>query len=250
MLEVLVAGLLGQGHRRGGQVEDAALAAQVAGDGDQQPTRPQDLEAAGVHGGHLGQVGGAAGVAEVGRVGGVVLGVAAAQAAAVAPGGLVDHPGGAGVRRGGRDQVDRATKIAEQLRQAAGVADADLAEPGALRRQRQGEVVAGQVRPAGLQLHAEAAASQGGGLDQGGADAAHGVDDQPAGWRVLGGDAPGQLGQHLGGVGGGGRQVAAGALDVAGGLRARPDRQRDRLRLGRGRQRERGRGSWGHGLAR
>jgi len=115
VLQVLVAGLLGQGHGRRGQVEHAALAAQVAGDGDQQPARPQDLEAAGIHRGHLGQIGLTAGVAEVGAVGGVVLGVAAAQPAAVAPGGLVNHPWGAGVGRGGRDQVDRAGQVGEQL---------------------------------------------------------------------------------------------------------------------------------------
>jgi len=132
VLQVLVAGLLGQDHGRCGQVEDAALAAQVAGDGDQQPTRPQHLEAAGVHPGHLGEIGLAAGVAEVGAVGGVVLGVAAGQGAPLAPGGLVDHPRGAGVWRGGGDQVDRAGQVGEQLGQVAGVAGADLAEPDAV----------------------------------------------------------------------------------------------------------------------
>jgi hypothetical protein len=88
-----------------------------------------------------------------------------------------------------------------------------------------GEVGAGEVGPAGFALHAEPDPAEVGGFDQGGADAAHRVDDQAAGWGVLGGDAPRELGQHLAGVGGGLGQVAPGPLAVAGGLRAGPDRQ-------------------------
>jgi hypothetical protein len=248
VLQVLVAGLLGEPDGLAGQVEHVALAAWVAGDGDQQPAGPQDLEAAGIHPGHLVQVGGAAGVAEDGGVEGVVLGVASAETAAVSPGVLVDGCWGAGEGRGGGDQVDRAGQIPQDRWEAAGVTDADLAEAGLVGGQRHGEVAAGQVGPARLQFDADAATAEAARLDQDGADAAHRVHDQPAGWGVFGGDAAGELWQHLGGMGAGGGHIAAGALGMADGLRARPHRQRNRLgRLGGARGL--GRRAWCHGLA-
>jgi hypothetical protein len=60
-------------------------------------------------------------------------------------------------------------------------------------REGVGEVGAGDLGPARLQLHPDGAAPERGGLHQGGADAAQWVGDQLAGCGVLSHDAAGQL---------------------------------------------------------
>ena len=64
----------------------------------------------------------------------------------------------------------------------------------------------------GFELDADGAPVEGGCLDDGGPDAGHDVDDDLTGGRVLGDDAPGEFGKHLGRVLGALGQVAAGSL--------------------------------------
>jgi len=77
---------------------------------------------------------------------------------------------------------------------------ANFGEGGLFGWERVGEVGAGKVHPAGFEFDADRAAVERGGLDQGGADAAKGVDDQPVRWAVLGNQPAGKLRQHLAGV--------------------------------------------------
>ena len=87
-------------------------------------------------------------------------------------------------------------------------------------------LASGDLGPAGLDLDADGAPVERGGLDDGGADAGHDVDDDLAGGRVLGDDAPGELGEHLGRVLGALGQVTAGPLVLGGGLSHGPDSER------------------------
>jgi hypothetical protein len=93
--------------------------------------------------------------------------------------------------------LEISSHILEHVEESAGVTVTNLGKGGLFGPERVGEVGAGEVDPAGFQLDADRTAVECGGFDQGGADAAHGVDDQPSGWAVLGGQSAGQLGQHL-----------------------------------------------------
>ena len=63
------------------------------------------------------------------------------------------------------------------------------------------EVCPGDRCPAGLDLDADGAPVDKRGLDKRRADAGERIDDNLAGCRVLGDDAPGELGEHLAGMG-------------------------------------------------
>ena len=147
--EVGEPGLGGEGDGEPGQVEHAALAPGVLGDHDESPagteyrvTSDEDL-------GHCRGIGGSASVADVGPVGRVVEGVGRTEPAAGQPGGLVDHPGVARVRRGGDDQVDPAGEVAQDLGEAPGVAVANLGPAALLAGQHVIEVRTRPGRPSG-----------------------------------------------------------------------------------------------------
>ena len=123
-------------------------------------------------------------------------------------------------------EVDGAGQIAEDVAESAGVTDADLGPAPLGGVEHVVEVGLGEGDPAGFDLDANGAAAEQGGLDDGGADAGHHVDHEHARGRVLSDDAPGQLGQHLGRMGGALGQVAPGPLVLGGGLGHRPDGQR------------------------
>ncbi len=119
----------------------------------------------------------------------------------------------------------------QQVEELTGVADGDRAGPGGALAGGVGEVGASEFGPAGLALHAEPDPAEVGGLDQGGADAAHRVQHQLAGLAVALDGGAGDGGQHLGGVGGGRLEVAAGALAGGGLLGGRPDRHGDQSEM-------------------
>ena len=238
------------GERDGepGEVEGAALASGVLGDHDEMAPRAQHGVTGGVDLGHGRLVGRTAGVAEIGPIGRVVEGVVRAEPPAGQPRPLVDDPGVARVRRGGDDQVDRAGEIAEDILELAGVALADLGEATTRAVEHVVEVVGGERHPSLVEPDADGTPTEQGGLGEGGADPRQRVDDEIAGLRVLTDDAPGELGEHLPGVGGAGRQVAAGALPLGGGLGDRPDGERDIGTVGSGGTA--GGGGRGHGRPR
>ena len=229
MLEVAEAGLMGEAHRRSGEVEEPAAAAGVLRHGDEEAAGAQDVEAGGVHGGHLGQVGAAPRVAEVGPTAGVVERRGVAHPAAGQPSRLVDGPGVAGVGRRRGDQVDGARHVGQALREPAGIAAPDLSEPPVLGVEDVIEVALGLRRPPFLKLDADAAPTQGGALDEGGADPAHGVDDEVGGGRAVVDDAPRQLRQHVAGVLGRPGKIAAGPLVLGRLLGTGPDVEGHRL---------------------
>ncbi len=130
--------------------------------------------------------------------------------------------------------------------EVASVADADLGQRSPLGVEHVVEVGGGEGGPAGLDLDADGSAAEQGGLDHGGGDAGHHVDDERAGFGVLGDDAPSELGDHLGRVGGALGQVATGSLVLGRGLGHRPDGQRHGW-AGRGGAGAAGGGGCGHG---
>jgi hypothetical protein len=143
-------------------------------------------------------------VAEVGGIAGVVERGPWAQGVAGAPRRLVDYSCVAEIRWGRHYQVHSPRNVCEQLVQPAGITVAHVAECCLLSWKGVDKVGAGEFDPAGFQLDASRVAADRRGLHHGGADAAHGVGDQPA-WGAVFGDQPaGQLGQHLAGVRAGG----------------------------------------------
>jgi hypothetical protein len=160
--------------------------------------------------------------------------------------------GGRSVGRGGDHERGLPDEVGwEQRGQLAGVAVEHL---GRVEDRRVGAVVAGEVEvgtgdvdPVRLVLDADRAAPEMDGLDEGGADPAHRVQDEVPGARVVGDGVGGDGGQHLRRVRGRARGVAVAAL--AGGrlLRGGPHRQRQVLDVGDGLDRERfGVGGVGH----
>jgi len=247
VLQIQESCLVGEVHGGGREIIEATGAAGVLGHRDQQPTGAQQLGAAGQDLCDPGAPALAAGAAEVGWVAGVVEGVFGAQWLAGPPGWLVDHPGVTGIGWGGDQQVNSPGEIGQQRRQPASVAHPNLGQGDLVGGEGVGEVGTGQSSPAWFQLDPDRSAAEGGRLDQGGANAAHGVDDQPARWAVLDNQPPGQLGQHLARVTAGGTQVAPGALILGAGLGTRPNRQRHQLRRIEGGDRSWDGDGWWHG---
>ena len=97
------------------------------------------------------------------------------------------------------------------------------------------DVGPGQGGPALLQLEADRPPAEEGRLHERGAGPAHGVEHQVARAGVLGHDAAGQLGQHLGRVGRAGGVVAPGSLVLGRGLGDGPDGKGDGGSGGHGR---------------
>ena len=90
-----------------------------------------------------------------------------------------------------------------------------------------GDVVAGQLRPGGFVFDADRMAAVVDGFDEGGAAAAHRVDDQVAGVGVGGDGLGGDGRQHFAGMGAAVGQVAAGALGLGGALPGQPHARAD-----------------------
>ena len=99
----------------------------------------------------------------------------------------------------------------EQGSQLAGVAVDDL-RVGGVGLVGEVEVGAGDVDPVRFVLDAQGAPAGVDGFDEGGADAAHRIQDEVAGCGVVGDGVAGEVGQHLGRVRGGLGRVAAAAL--------------------------------------
>jgi hypothetical protein len=79
-----------------------------------------------------------------------------------------------------------------------GVPGDDGGRPGGAESAGVGDVTRGQLRPARFEFDPDGVAAQVDGLDQGGADAAHGVKDQVAGLGVGGDGLAGNGREHLG----------------------------------------------------
>lgn len=89
----------------------------------------------------------------------------------------------------------------QQGRQRGGVAAVDLAPARGSGLEGVADVVGGLGDPVGFVLDADAVAAEVHGLDDGGADAGHGVEHDVAGVGVGADGVPGDGGQHLAGVG-------------------------------------------------
>nr|WP_243859922.1 hypothetical protein [Amycolatopsis arida] len=101
------------------------------------------------------------------------------------------------VGRGGHQQLDPpGVALGEVGQHLAGVADVDLAATGSAVVGGEGEVGVGDVGPPVFVLDAEGVAAFADGFDQGGADSAHGVEDEIAGGGVGVDGVAGDGGQH------------------------------------------------------
>ena len=89
-------------------------------------------------------------------------------------------------------------QVAQDLGEVAGVAERGPRLGGvAWRSSMWSRLASARAAQRGFELDADGAPAEQGGLDDGGADAGHDVDDEGAGVGVLGDDAPGELGEHL-----------------------------------------------------
>ena len=171
-------------------------------------------------------------MAEVGLVAGVVALAGGAQVVARPPVGGVEVADVAGIRARGADEVDQSAGVgAEEVGELGGIPLADLDQSAGVGAEHVLRVGPGELRPAGLELDPDRAASGEGGLDEGGAGAGHRVGHELPGAGALGDDAPGEVGEHLAGVGRAGGQVAAGPLVLGALLADRPDGERHRTGL-------------------
>jgi hypothetical protein len=135
MLEVDESGVVGQLDGQGGQVIELTGSAGVLGHRDQQPTRAQQLAAAGQHPADPLPPTCPSGLAEVGWVAGVVQGVLWTELLAGQPGWFVNHPGLARIGGGGDQQVHLSSDIGQQLGQVAGVTNSNLGQGGPIGRE-------------------------------------------------------------------------------------------------------------------
>ena len=142
----------------------------------------------------------AARVTDVVRVCRVVEGRRITETSASQPGALVDDARCARIRRRHEHEIDPAAETLEERRERSRVTGADICQAPLASGQGVAEVGTGYRDPAFLQLDTDAAPVQGCRLDKGGADPAHGVDDDVAWLRVREEDPTRQLGQHLAGV--------------------------------------------------